>query len=192
MLHKNKRDGAGWFWPLCCFILTVILLFLVYQNLKLKGLISQADTGREIPSQYNSAKAGDIAPPIKAYSSNGELVTIGAENMKSRYILGWYEDNCDACYFAREGWNTIAAEFPGAILVIKKSEDVVYDSLFFGKEVDFPIFYPVDTTIYDQYNVTLTPQTMIINPEGTVLEVWLGAPGPDMIEDIIYQMGAMK
>jgi len=163
--------------------LAATLIYFVYDNGRLKKQLLEQSGYR--PAARDGASIGDPADPIEGYLASGELVILAGDTVTEPLVVAWFSDDCDACYFARDGWNRLAAELPGRVWAVRKSYNSEPDSLFFGEPVAFPILTPVDGEIFERYHVYGTPQTVLVKEDRTVGQVWKGALNPDKISEIL-------
>jgi hypothetical protein len=181
-VNRNLK-ASSWIWPALCVGLSIVLFYVVYENVQLKQEIA-GRTVRQSTVQ-DGAVTGDPAYSIKGYTGTDHLITLVEDTLSQPLVLGWFSDACDGCYFAREGWEQLAAAFPEQFWAIRKDAGPEPDSLFYGYSVLFPILAPTDETIAEQYRVLGTPQTMVILPDRTIGQVWKGALTPDIVNDIL-------
>jgi peroxiredoxin len=188
---NHKSVFMAYLWPGLTMLLAILLSLVSFQYYQLKKQFA-ASGGRPLsPGDYPSLREGDKAPPLEAYTSRGSLLNLFNDYTPAPLILGWYSDECDVCYFSRDGWNELAEKFPGRLWALKKSYEFSPDSLFFGDPVGFPLLFPSDPEIYELYYINITPQTMVIDKDGIIVRVWRGVLNPRMVTEVISQMNQL-
>ena len=183
MRSDSNASVSSWLWPALCLALAATLFYFVYENGRLKKQMLEQSGYR--PVAQDGAPIGTPARPIEGYLASGERVVLFGDSLARPVILAWFSNDCDACYFAKEGWDRLAGALPGQVWGIRRDLDSGPDSLFFGEPVTFPIVTPIDSTVLETYRVYGTPQTLLIKEDRTVGQVWKGALNPDKVDEIV-------
>lgn len=188
MSKTTAAKLSSWLWPVLCLILAALVLYVSYQNRQLRNELESRPRAYRVNKDSQLSSSGFVARPFEAFTVDGDILEFTADSAMTPFIFGWYSDECEACYFARDAWNILASEFPDKIWVLKKSYDIEPDSLFFGEAATFPMLAPADQEVFGNYHIDITPQTMIVEKDGTVRKIWAGAVGPGKIDEIISYM----
>ncbi|MCK5832765.1 DUF1573 domain-containing protein [bacterium] len=131
-------------------------------------------------AEQRAAMIGKPAPPLAAENIiSGK--TIGIDNFKgSPLIIQFFSSDCDHCEEEMEWLKGLIQEHSD-IAALGVSVDVgEIDSVknfIKGKELNYPVILPTEENEkqLDPYYGGATPQTVIISPEGIVVEYFMGA-----------------
>ncbi len=175
MRKSNSGEVALWVFPVLCLIMALALLYLAYQNAQLKKQLAEVTARPHVNRELRADQLGDKAVPFSALLPDGQEFNVRTDSLSAPLILTWLSYNCDPCVIALERWNLLADEFPGQVWGIAKTSQSEYDAAFSGDNVRFPILTPISDTVFDQYQINMTPQTMVILEDGTIGYVSYGA-----------------
>ena len=177
-----KRDR----WTLILIVVIVAMgveiLYLLHQNQKLTAII-------EDPKRYFATlTADDIVPSFTATDIRGQEVSLRYSPTAPHSVLFWFAPTCSSCEDNIEFWNHIYTDY--------NSENVRCLGLCVGKtgeageyvaqhEIQFPVVCTDEAFIVERYRGNVLPQTVIVSPEGRIVEVWPGALGQSNKEKVI-------
>jgi peroxiredoxin/uncharacterized membrane protein YphA (DoxX/SURF4 family) len=167
---KNLQRLTGF---LVIFFLAVEVALLSKQNGELKSrlamLIGDGKNG--------SLKPGDMASPFKATNLEGEQLEITYDRAAAKTLLLIFSTSCGACERNLRKWAEIASKSMedhqriwGIFLnSLTKTKEYV-----FKNDIKYPVFVSSDTAFIKSYRIFAVPQTILIDAQGRVEQVWSG------------------
>jgi peroxiredoxin len=164
------------------------LLYLAYQNVQLKRQLAEVAGRLHASKDMPTVRSGDIAPPFTAFLPDGQELVVRTDSLSAPLILAWLSYDCEPCVVALDRWNLLADRYPGQVWGIEKGEQDTTDSSFSSEYVRFTILIPTSDTVFSQYRISATPQTMIVMEDGTIEDVWLGPLNDDAANRIMELM----
>lgn len=155
--------------------MTVILGVSLAVNLWLAYRIRQ---GNQASTSVKAAPlpVGAAVPPIKAQSLDGEEATISYEDGPQPLVIYVFTPQCPWCSRNLANLKTILAQKHDSYRFIALSlNDKDVKKYVAEKQIDIPIFTNPGAEAREQYRLGSTPQTIIVSPDGKVLQNWVGA-----------------
>jgi hypothetical protein len=161
-------------------VLVVINFMLIQQNRALK---TYAGTSKS----YTQLQPETMLPPLDGTDPDGKKVSVGYEQENRKTLMLVFSPRCRACNENMPNWQALLKKIDrNAYRVVAVSlmadgageylERYGIDNLITIAEID-----PADKATY---NLTLTPQTVLIDSDGKAEKVWLGILGDEKIADI--------
>jgi hypothetical protein len=120
--------------------------------------------------------AGTAVSPFKAQGMDGREVTISYKDSSQPLVIYVFTPQCSWCMRNLANLKTILARkqdsyrFVALSLTDKDVKPYVVD-----KQIDIPVFINPEDEAREQYVLGSTPQTIVVSPEGKVLQNWVGA-----------------
>jgi hypothetical protein len=165
-------------------IVGVMLLFvnvlLVRQNKKLKVLAGRPDRALEI-------SPGTAVPPLEGIDSNGGLQSINYGQDRRKTVLLVLSSRCYACEENMPNMRAIInrldrQSFRLAAVSLQSDGFKEYSNRFGINQI--PILTKIDPKYRVAYKLALTPQIILIAPDGKVEKVWTGLLQREDIQDV--------
>jgi len=153
--------------------LAVEVILLSTQNRELKNRLAML-LGNGI---YGSLKAGETVPPFTANDINGNSVEITYDNMNSKTLLLVFSTTCSACERNLPNWSEIASRLKGSsrrVIGISLDAPDSTRQYVLENELQFTVLVPAEKKFLQDYKISYTPQTIVINPQGRVKQIWNG------------------
>jgi hypothetical protein len=172
--NKKSVQTSGWFFPVLCLILAAGLVYVSYQNISLKKQIADLVEEHDHAIMPPKAASGTVAPPFAALLPDGQQIAMRTDSLAAPLVLAWLSWDCEPCIEAVDGWNDLFDYYPGQVWGIARLPEGNEDSAWVGRDIHFAIINPVADSTYRLYDVSATPQTMIVNADGTIGDVWIG------------------
>jgi len=151
-------------------LLIVANLLLVQQNKQLKVSAGGVDRSLELAP-------GKKLPPLRGLDLNGNSLSFDYNAVGIKTLLLVFSPGCRACKENMASWkaimNQLGRENYRMIAVSLKSEGAHDYASRYGL-IDIPVIAEIDPKDRVAYNLVLTPQTILINPDGTTEKVWTG------------------
>lgn len=151
-------------------MLIIANLLLVQQNKQLKVSASVPDRSLEL-------KPGEQLPPLRGLDLNGNSMRFdySADGMKT--LLMVFSPGCRACKENMPAWKAVIKQMGREnyrMIAVSLAPEGAKDYVSQYGLADIPVIAEIDPRDRVAYNLMLTPQTILINPDGTVEKVWTG------------------
>ncbi len=137
---------------------------------------------RELTAKQDAARAdrelqvGTVVPPIAAKRLDGRSETIAYAGSDRPTVLYIFTPQCEWCTRNLDNLRT---------LVSRKGEGYRFIGISLSKEglenyvtehqVPFPVYTDIPKGAGEAYKMGGTPQTVVISPQGKVIQNWVGA-----------------
>lgn len=160
-----------------CFALAVLVLFLAWQNRKLKEEIEVLMTPQVPPT---ALKQGDTMEPLNFVHETGKDVLLGFG--EGRTLLLIFSPKCPACAETIPVWNDMIEEVPSTIRIV---------GLRLAAEVEspivtaFPVYLPADGGSGLAGKIPYIPATLLVDGQGVVKWVKYGAPTDAELKELL-------
>ncbi|MEZ5358439.1 MAG: redoxin domain-containing protein [Candidatus Zixiibacteriota bacterium] len=173
-------------------MMAIEIVYLVYQNQQLRTII-------EDPQKYFKAiSQKEIVPSLNLMNTDGETVLLSYSPDAPFTVLFWFSPGCAGCEDNFEFWEKLASDTKNnRVRFYGMCIGDVDDAIAFADEQDFP--FPTlcvsEQFVLDAYKGGVIPQTVLIAPEGTVLDTWTGKmedPQKDKILSFLQQFQSQK
>jgi len=155
-------------------------LLLVQQNKKLKVLASRADRALEV-------KPGTTLPPLVGFDSNGDSFRVDYGQDRRKTVLFVLAPRCHACEENVPNWEAIINGLDQRsfrLVAVSLQSEGLNDYANRPGINQVPVLTKFDPKYRVAYNLALTPQTILIDPDGKVEKVWTGIPKEEDKQDI--------
>lgn len=149
------------------------IIYLVYQNRQLTAMLND-------PSQLleRTLKSGQTVPAIRAADINGEEITLTYSESSPYTLVYWFSPTCESCEENFGFWNDIYS-----VRVEDRLRVVGFCACNAGEgretksahALQYPVLAATEQSIVDMYKGNLLPQTLLIKPDGEIVQVWPGA-----------------
>lgn len=149
------------------------IIYLVYQNRQLKQMLND-------PARFfeKTLQSGDAVPALRGPDINGTEISLTYDTGSPYTLALWFSPTCESCEDNFGIWNEIERRrVPEKLRLIGLCGCTAGE----GKEaaaahgIAFPVLAVTDPGIVDMYKGNLLPQTILIEPEGRIRQVWPGA-----------------
>ena len=182
MAVKGSKD----FWFIALLIVVVLMgveiVYLVYQNQQLQSIIKD-------PTKYFTTVAEkQTVPSITVLDIDGNDIYLRYSPEGPFTVLFWFSPGCSVCDQNYPFWEKIYTETPhDRIRFYGMCVGYPDEAEAYVREHDlpFPVVSVTEPFILEQYGGNLLPQTMLIAPEGIVLDSWPGLLEKDQEDKIL-------
>lgn len=121
-------------------------------------------------------RIGAIVPPIAAKRLEGEKEVISYEDVSEPTVLYILTPPCSWCARNMENLKTLVNRAGGQYRFLGLSlSDQGLGQYVTQNELKLPVYSGLAPETLKAYNLGSTPQTIVISPEGKVLQDWVGA-----------------
>lgn len=160
-------------------IVTIILgLFLVFANFKLLEANRALRGELQAAQRKQALEPGSVVPPLRGVDSDGELVQYGFDTEPRSTLLFILSPKCGVCDKNWGNWQEIITSVPeGKYRLLFANLDIeplpkAYIKLHGFSE--YGVIDQIDPQSKIDYQTGYTPQTILIDSEGRVQQVWTG------------------
>ena len=133
----------------------------------------------ELVARIEHPYAGMYVPVVRAQSVGGDSFVIGEAGEGERQVLFGFSTTCGYCDASLASWETIAAHLAeeSGVQVFGVSRDSLEATRAYMEDqgLSFPVVTFSEPRIRALYRLQAVPQTLILNGEGRVIFVRLGA-----------------
>ena len=151
-------------------ILLVANLMLIWQNRRLAAVVASQTLAME-------PLRGAQVPALRGVDPRGRRLTLDYAGQSRRTLLLVSSTNCAACDRNWGAWEKLLKRLDAASVrpvVVNLSGEVNEAYLRQHGVGDIPVFAGVDAEVLLAYNLRLSPQTVLVDRQGVVKEVWSG------------------
>jgi peroxiredoxin len=171
-------------------LMSVEVVYLVYQNRQLRQMIDD-------PSRFfeKTLQTGQTVPAIRAGDVNGNEIGLTYSPQSPFTLVLWFSPTCSSCEDNFGFWEDIHhLRNPEKLRIIGfcACTSMEGKELVSTKSLEFPILAATDPSIVDLYKGNLLPQTILINPDGLIRNVWPGALLESQKKEILSILGSLN
>jgi peroxiredoxin/uncharacterized membrane protein YphA (DoxX/SURF4 family) len=164
----------------------MLVMFLMIQNIslsnqnrKLKDIVS----GNFI--DYEGLRTGDTLKTIKVYEISDRTIELKFKG--SNFLIFLFKTSCDPCIENFDNWIKLSDEIKEKevrVFAISLDSAAATKKFILEKKTKFPIYHSVDNEFKQQFKAYVTPQTVLIDESGTVIENWKGILSAEQLSEI--------
>ena len=183
-VHPTRRTSFLLFATTATALMLVNVL-LAQQNKQLKGLT--AKTGRRI-----EIAPGKAVSPVEGFDPEGNKVVVGYGEDPRKTVLLVFSPGCRACKENMSNWHALVKGLDKSlyrVIALSLAPSGAHDYLAEYNLAGVPVVVEVDARTRVEYELSLTPQQILIGPEGKVEKVWTGLLRGDEKADIERTLG---
>jgi peroxiredoxin len=161
-------------------LLLLMDVALIRQNQNLKAELSR-------PSAAMQLQAGTVVPPLEGYGASGEKLLFDYGHDPRKTVLFVFSPTCSFCEENWPRWRQITAALntesvrPLAVDVSSGATRGFADGHGLA---NMPLLIKIEPGSLVSYRFRLTPQTILIDPQGKVEKIWSGVLTADQLKEI--------
>ncbi|MGD2154513.1 MAG: TlpA disulfide reductase family protein, partial [Gemmatimonadales bacterium] len=133
----------------------------------------------ELVARIEHPYAGMYVPVVRAQSVRGDSLVIGITGTGERQVLFGFSTTCGYCDASLASWETIAAhladESGARVFGVSRDSPEATRAYVEDQGLSFPVVSFSEPRIRALYRLQAVPQTLILNRDGHVIYVRLGA-----------------
>lgn len=154
--------------------------------------IQHLQTTLEDLSVAGEVPTGTVVPSFSAKdarTSETRYVTYGGSRPKVFYV---FSPSCGWCQLNSGSVNSLAKQLGGSFEVIGLAmSDRKLPEFLEAEHITFPVYVGVAADVKATYRLQVTPETIVVSPEGKVLRAWRGAYG-DVLAPIVERFFSVR
>lgn len=189
MSAKPKRDRLTYVLIAVIILMGAEIIFLAKQNRRLAGIIKD-------PKQYfQTLSEEDIVPSFTARVIDGSDLSVRYSPDEPHKVFLWFGPTCDYCEANIEFWKRIHNEFESSeIQVLGMFAGSTAEAKEYVAEhgLEFPVVCADNRYIVDVYKGHVLPQTVLVDPMGTIRGAWAGIVDDAAKESIISTLNSLS
>jgi peroxiredoxin len=154
----------------------VALLVSVTLNVLLAHRVRSLSHTRSANMADYQLKIGATVPPLSAKRLNGQLEVISYQSTTQPTVLYVFTPPCPWCARNMYNFKTLLDQERGhyRFIGISLSEEALSEYIT-KNDLKLPIYSGLSPQTKETYKLSGTPQTIVVSPEGKVLQNWAGA-----------------
>jgi peroxiredoxin len=155
---------------------TIALVVSVALNVLLAHKVRSLTDARSARIAEQQLKVGTTAPPITAKRLDGQEETISYEQVKQTTVLYIFTPPCTWCARNMDNLKTLLDKETDhyRFIGLSLSADALPEYVA-KNDLKLPVYSGLSPETLKTYKLGGTPQTIVISPEGKVLQDWVGA-----------------
>jgi peroxiredoxin len=172
-LENERQEGS--MAPTRLRVLTAMLIASVTINVGLAYKLRKFNHILD-PVPRTLLQLGTVVPPFEAFDLGGRLQKIGYDSDPRPTVLYVFTPPCSWCARNLDNFKTLVEKGSGQYRFITLSLSKEGLAEYVRKnELKVPVYSGLSQEAVKTYKLGSTPQTIVISPEGKVLQDWTGA-----------------
>jgi peroxiredoxin len=157
-------------------VISVVLVVSVALNVLLARRVRSLGHAQVAKVAEYQLKVGTTIPPITAKRLDSKQEVISYQDTNQPTVLYIFTPPCSWCVRNMDNLKTLVAREAGAYRFIGLSLSEQGLAEYVAKnDLKIPVYSGLSAEALKTYKLGTTPQTIVISPEGKVLEDWAGA-----------------
>lgn len=151
-------------------VLMLVNVLLAQQNKQLKALAGK-------PGRRLELSPGKGVPPVEGFDVEGNKVVVSYGEDPRKTVLLVFSPGCRACKANMSNWQSLIKGVDKSlyrVIALSLAPTGIEDYLAQFNPAGVPVLAEVDAKTRVEYQLSLTPQQILIDPEGKVEKVWTG------------------
>jgi len=154
----------------------IMVLFLVIQNISLSNQNRKLkDIVEHNFVDYEGLRAGDTLKSIRVNNLSANQIEIQLTG--SNFLIFLFKTSCEPCIENFDNWIKLSNEIKEkgvTVFAISLDSSAATKKFILEKKSNFPTYYSINDEFKNEFKAYVTPQTVIIDESGTVVENWKG------------------
>lgn len=160
----------------------VEILYLVAQNQRLMAMVNDPQHA------IQTLQTGDRVPNVRTSDINGNEISLHYDADQPYTVLFWFSPSCESCEENLDFWNDLYSKYASDnIRFVGICASTVTEAKEAATEhgMQFSVVCATDPFIVDAYKGNVLPQTLLIDPDGSINKVWPGSLLKGQKEEIL-------
>src|ERR1700720_3068916 len=172
MSRTDKPRGE----TISTFLVGALLALSVLLNVALARKVAFLRAENSFMANSTRLQVGATVPPLTGYSVDGSPLAVRFGDVRVPTVLYVFSPQCGWCEKNLENFRSLIAQAGTGYRVVGLSMTRQNLKSYLSTErLTLPVLADVDATVVAAYQLSGTPTTIVISPEGRVLKVWTGA-----------------
>jgi peroxiredoxin len=157
--------------------ITAALVVSVALNVLLAYRLRSVNAAQEARIAEYQLKIGTTVPPISAKGLDGQREVISYQGANQPTVLYVFTPPCSWCARNIDNFKTLLDKRGSQyrFIGLSLSEEGLTEYVRKNDLVKLPVYSSLSTETGEAYKLSGTPQTIVVSPEGRVLQSWMGA-----------------
>jgi peroxiredoxin len=168
-------------------ILSVLLIVSVVINISLARKTKRLQASLDTIASGKRILLGTAVPPLQATNMSGESVNVSYADSERPTVIYVFSASCGWCEKNLENIKFLATSLKGSYRFVGLSIDrdrVQLEEYMTKTNLPFPVYHSPPTATWTDYRLGATPMTIVVSPEGKVIEDWSGAYAEPTREEV--------
>ena len=140
-----------------------------FRILELQRLLREVSTRGDL-------RPGTMVPEFQADDLHGVQGTVAYGRDPRPTVLYVFSPSCVWCARNSEAVNALSKQVSGKYRIIGISLSPEYLKAYLeSHRLPFPVYTNIPDSVISAYHFGPTPETLVISPDGSVLQTWIGA-----------------
>ena len=172
----------------CCIVLLGVNIALIHQNSQLKAQLS-------LPPPVMEAAAGAQVPDLRGVDLEGKPVEVLYGKDSRKVLVMVFSPTCPFCDQNWPKWQQVISSLDRSAIrpVLVDVTSTTTPSFVSQHQLSsLPVILKADPKATVDYHMRLTPQTILVDPNGKVEKVWTGVMTDSAVADLKQRTGSNK
>lgn len=170
-------------------LMGIEILYLIRQNRRLLKIINNP-----IPANQ-MLQPGTPVPPFRAPELKGDTIFVEYSDGQPYRLLLWLSTSCPACEDNLGFWNDLFIDLESeqiSVIGVGTDEPAELSEMAASNGLLFPVVNIDDPAIIQAYKGFSRPQTILIDPQGRVRNLWPGSLSREQRESLTAELTKVR
>jgi len=172
----------------CCVILLALNVALIRQNRQLKRQAALPPPALELP-------AGTSVPELKGFDPSGKPIDLAYGKDPRKVLVLVYSPTCKFCAENWPQWWDLISSLDGNAVrpvAVDVTSSSTSDFVAEHRLNNVPVMNQIEPVSRIRYHFQITPQTMLVDPNGNVEKVWSGVLDSAALKELKKRTGSKQ
>src|SRR5690348_10711994 len=172
----------------CCVVLLAANIALIHQNSQLKAQLS-------LPPQAMEAAAGTQMPDLRGVDLAGKPVEVLYGKDSRKVLVLVFSPTCPFCDQNWPKWQQVISSLDRSAVrpvLVDVTSSTTAGFVSQHQLSSLPVILKADPRATVDYRMHLTPQTILVDPNGKVEKVWTGVLNDSSLADLKQHLADSK
>lgn len=172
----------------CCVVLLTANIALIHQNSQLKAQLS-------LPPPVMEATAGTQVPDLKGVDLEGKPVEVLYGKDSRKVLVMVFSPTCPFCDQNWPKWQNVISSLDRSTVrpvLVDVTSTTTEGFVSQHQLTSLPVILKADPRATMDYRMHLTPQTILVGPNGKVEKVWTGVLNDSSMADLKQHLADSK
>ena len=172
----------------CCLLLLAANIALLHQNSKLKAQLSAPPSALE-------AAVGAQVPDLHGFDIAGKPLEVLYGKDPRKVLVLVYSPTCPFCDQNWPRWQQLISSLDRSVVrpvLVDVTSNTDAGFIAQHQLAELPVLLKVEPRATMNYRFQLTPQTILVGPDGKVEKVWTGVLNDSSLGELKQRLGESK